>query len=599
MKLFKSTWVNCLWLARVVKLLLVSNPLVNLVVIGSSTIARIAKLLAFLLPLKVLLLAGSDGVPRYFAFFIEEHEKSDWILWLAIAAVLSYALALSLDALIRNLSSLGAAQVLEKSSKVAVLSRQQAVAKDYYERITQLSAAAIFVVIGCIVIGFVNFGLLIFMVAIALSAFLLTALVANDKEGHRLIKKRKDAVLTRFRGYLKNNYKSYIGVISSITFLSSFLFILYPYVSVQFDQNNLLLSLLSLIVMRQCVKSSANVAAGVVSLSSENRQVDALFFKKKYYHGGEKKGKKEVRRYFMPEARDQLVEKQMKECLGDTGPAVSHWRDSPVSGISYFEISTQGPRGKAVAKHLLQVFHPRYHHLLDKEELLFSYVERERLPAPDSLLSETVGGFKTQLVRYGRQVPPAVWRTKKLEIFMELWALQPPKKLVREYRKSHPLMQDRLTEEMIGRLSIAADREREIICYQRLMNSIDELNSVLKGLPLYIHNPDIRNDNAVGFARRGVEGRVYKVLTWGRWSLQPIGIEMASNLDDLELADIVEFVRSRRKDITSSYGINDIRFAAYCWEFETAIRQGKYNYAIEVGESLLESFDKIRDVELS
>ncbi|PMR68328.1 hypothetical protein CR158_11720 [Halomonas heilongjiangensis] len=489
--------------------------------------------------------------------------------------------------------------MLEKSSKVAVLSRQQAVAKDYYERITQLSAAAIFVVIGSVVIGFVNLGLLIFMVGISLGAFLLTALVTNDKEGHRLIKKRKDVPLMKFRSYLKNNYKSYIGIISSITFLSSFLFILYPYVSVQVDQTNLLLSLLSLIVMRQCVKSSANVVSGVVSLSRDNRQVDALFFKKKYYHGGEKKGKKEVRRYFMPEARDQLIEKQMRECLGDAGPAVSHWRDSPVSGISFFEISTQGPRGNLATKHLLQVFHPRFHHLLDKEELLFSYVERERVHAPDSLLSETVGGFKTQLVRYGRQVPPAVWRTQKLEIFMDLWGIQPPKRLVREYRKSHPLMQDRLTEEMIGRLSIAADRENEIICYQRLMNSIDELNSVLKGLPLYIHNPDIRNDNAVGIARRGTEGRAYKVLTWGRWSLQPIGIEMANNLDDLELADIVESVRSRRKDITPSYGINDIRLAAYCWEFETAIRQGKYNYAIEVGESLLESFDKIRDVELS
>ena len=597
MKLYKETWGNCLWLARVVKLLLVSNPAVNLVVIGSSTISRIAKLLAFLLPLKVIMLAGSEGVPRYFAFFIEEHAKSDWILWLAIAAVLSYVLALSLDALIRNLSRLGAAQVLEKSSKVAVLSRQQAVAKDYYERITQLSAAFTFVVIGYIVIGFVNLGLLIFMMGISLSAFFLTGLVTNDKEEHRLIKKRKDLQLMQFGSYLKNNYKRYIGIISSIIFLSSFLFILYPYISVQSDQTNLLLSLLSLIVMRQCVKSSENVVSGVISLSREKRQVDALFFKKKYYHGVERKGKKEVRRYFMPEARDQLIEKQMRECLGDAGPAVSHWRDSPVSGISFFEISTQGPDGSLATNHLLQVFHPRFHHFLDKEELLFSYVERERVHAPASMLVETVGGFKTQLIRYGRQVPPAAWSTKKLEIFMDLWGLQPPRRLVREYRKSHPLMQDRLTEEMIGRLAIAADTEIKIICYQRLMNSIDEMNSVLKALPLYIHNPDIRNDNAVVVARPGAEGGVYKVLTWGRWSLQLIGIEITNNLGDLELDDVVKFVKGKRNDMSPGYGVNHIRFSACCWEFETAISKGRYNHAIEVGSKLLESFDKIRGVE--
>ena len=156
MNIFKDGFLLVRWLFKLLRVFLGIRPVTTIAVVVFSVMSRITNLLAFFLPLKVILLAGSDGVPRYFRFFIDASDKGDWIIWLSVAAVVSYLLTLVLDAASNRLSEVGSSDILERANELALVGKERAAAHSYYAMFSEVLADTVFSIAVVVALWFIN-----------------------------------------------------------------------------------------------------------------------------------------------------------------------------------------------------------------------------------------------------------------------------------------------------------------------------------------------------------------------------------------------------------------------------------------------------------
>lgn len=530
-------------------------------VIVYSVIARITRMLTFLLPLKIILLAGSDGVPRYFQIFLSPEHKSEGVIVLSVAAIAFYAVSLVLEARIKRLSERGSAELLAESGVMAVVANQRDQAKGFYARITQIAADLVFCLVGFTVLAVIDPVLVIWLASLTAIFIGMTAGALNRATSLRS---------NWLANAISDRLSSYLGVLSSIAFLSSFLVLLYPYLIG--EDRNILLAIISVVLMRRLLGALTGSIKDMAALAAQRELVDTLVFPERRLEVSERKDQRSFRELFGRGARERLIASEMAEFLGqDVVPQVA-WQDPPRRGLSEFAITLGDVDG--AKRYLLQwVYPPRLRHLLENEELLFRHIDRAEIGAPPVIRNYLHG--ENECVVYDLGQKAAVGSHPSM-LLTKLWSIEPPPALVKIHAASHLYLHERLSDDFVSRLDIAISTDAEAALFAKFRESVDALRRRVAVLPLciIIPNPVVRRGSALG---------------WGNWSLEPAGVGIGKLIADSKaLEDLVGVVGGNRRAFqTETVSARSLILVERCSQLERAVLQGKLKSGLRTAAQIL------------
>lgn len=574
MNLFCESWNFARWMSRLGGVFFRARPLTSTVIIAVSALNRITSVLAFLLPLKVILLVASDGVSRWFEPFVGPGGKDSLVIALTMAAVVSFFLSIALDALTDRLAASTSETVLKGSNELAVVGNQGATAQTVYSQFTNVVSGALFVLAGFAVIGLVNPVLLGTFVGISLLEFIFTALVLV----------RTDRINPGPLGRLvTEDLRDYLNIFSSVNFLIAFGVLLYPFV--WGSGGEVLAALVSVIVLRRILGVITEVIQGAVKMVRRRAVIDALVFREQPYQGKEKDLMRMLHEVFHKEARERRAKQSMESAGVPVEAVEAAWQDCRLPGMNQLAIRVT-TADERVRHFQQQIYMPKHDLRLENEAVLFEYISRDQLCAPSVLLRFREGPFQCQICEsgVGESVGDEVWRDTRNGLIERVTCVRPPPALVRAFTMSRPLLHDRLTDDLLGRLEVGVDTGHERAALDALWTRLPMLREQISMLPLCVHNPEIRQSNVVF----GDDGEPL-VMTWGKWTLEPIGAALPGGIKNDTLEGFVRSVSRARSDVPAEFGTDHMKLAGSAYELEQLIQSNLIKGALGCAATLLDN----------
>lgn len=572
MNLFGQSTEFVRWIMRVGGVFFRARPFTTLIVIAASTLNRVVSVLAFLLPLKVILLVSSDGVSRWFAPFVGPEGKDTLVLVLTISAIVSFFLSIVLDALTDRLAESTGATVLKSSNQIAVIGNQATEAQNAYSQFTSFISGAIFTVAGLAVIGLVNPFLLGVLSSLFVGQFVLTGLVLL---GSDYVEK---GVVARF---ITEDLRDYVNLLSSVTFLVTFLVLLYPFVWGQ--GGDVIGALVSIIVLRRMLGVIGDIVIGGVKMMQRRPVIDALVFREHPYRGAERDILRAIRAMFDKYGRQKRGEDLLQSAAIDCRQVDVRWQDSTLKGMTVLALEATLDDGSE-RHYQQQIYMPKEDYRLENESVLFGYVSRRRLGAPEVVLRFDDGPFLCQLCKAGSGVGPSPrqWPDIRDALLSHLMCTEPPDGLVSAYTTSRVLLPDRLTDELVARLEVGVDTAAERETFVAIGQSLEALRQRLRELPLYIHNPEINQQNVL----LDDEG-LPMIMTWGQWALEPVGAGLPAGMKAETIDEMGAAIRESRPDAPSAFARDHLELAMIAARLEQQLQKHLLKGSLECAQRLV------------
>ncbi|MGJ7461873.1 hypothetical protein ACR80S_12295 [Halomonas sp. MA07-2] len=574
MKANQSFWV---WFWKAFQVLLRNRPLTTLAVVAFTAIGRVTSFLAMVLPLKVILLAGSSGVPRYFAFFISPEEKWNWIIYLAVGAVLCYVLTRVLDALSDRMATSAGIDILEKANELAVFSNQEAVAREFYSRFCKVVAWLLFSFAVSALLLFVYPEVMAFLFAMFTLQILFSLWVLSGSD---------DINPGALKSWVQNKYQGYLSTLQSINFLGGFFVILLPYLRGM--DGNILISIVAFLAVRQMLSALSDMVIASVRLNKSRQRVNAILFREHRLEDQQKKTHVEINDLFSKEKRSRLVTEAIAE--GEVlSPVDACWQDSTIPSVTTFviKVNQSAPVNELSQWCQMHVYSYKVAYQLENEERLFNYLPRARLWAPELVARFRESHFQCQVVEYGSGQPVGGdWKNIEPSLYEHLWSITPGVELLHAYNASQLLMHQRLNTKFFDRIDIALDTDEDSARKDEFMAALPRLTELVEAVPLYVYNPMANAANVV----KKADGKGVLITTWGKWKLEPIGVQLPS-LDGDELSWMLLQVRKHRHDIPGWFGVNELYLVNGCRRLESLVQKNQFKKALEL---MPEIVDKLK-----
>ncbi|MFT7267398.1 MAG: hypothetical protein ACI9LL_000767 [Porticoccus sp.] len=479
-------------------------PMLTLAIVFLTLVAQIASLLAFFLPLKIIILLGSEGVPKYYPDLFAQLEKNHLIVLLSAATAGCYVLSLGANYLIAKVTEIAVKILLVKSHKMILFENQDEIAASAYKRYSSALAGAVFIMLALI-----GLGVMYPPIAVLISVYLLLASLIMSALYHRH---------ENFRGYLVRKLDVALGFASNLGFFLVFGYLIIAFILL--SPPGFITAVISFLIGRQIFGRAAAMVIGISGLAKQRQRLDAIFFHGKVLVETLAVSRKRSLWDYLAPGKNR---KWIHSVLAEAG--VVEWEESDLR-IQWLEVSQPHVphllvRGKEAddAECLVKLFDRNKRSLALHEASLVTAV-REQSLWPELLLATNVEDFSCLVYRLapGHIVSPKKAASFVIDLNTKLFSLKLPESLIDRYQRSHPLLWDRLTTELIGRLYVASRKHKEIMPISELLDRLHELQSLLKGLPIVLHNPGIKS--SIWISR---ENRQEQVLNWSRWSLEPLG----------------------------------------------------------------------------
>lgn len=572
-----SFWV---WFFKVFFTFFKARPLATAVVVITTSLAQVTSLLSTLLPLKIILLAGSEGVPRYFAFFIEPAEKGNWIIILSVATVGAFIATSIFETVSRKLSQSVSGEVLETANELIVFANQEKKATSYYSRFCSVISNLIFVLLCFVMLKFINFELFFFLMAAVIIELVASSIMVTGDDS---------VVSGKLKNFVVNKLGDYLGTLKLINFLGGFFVILYPFLVG--PGYNILFAILSMVLLRQALNMLSSFVSDSVGLAKARHRVNTLVFRNFQLEQKERSLSVLVRDTFPNHERVKMAALHI-----NSEPAQSRvestWVDSTVPTAITFKLTFGGDE-EPKRCYLQLAFPAGKKSRLDNEFYLFEHVSRSCLNAPNVVTRFAEGSFECLIYDYGKGelVPDDQWIDCEKELLTNLWSYQPPAALVEAYAASHPSLDKLFKEEFISRVVVAIDTELERQVFNEFVAMMPSLSSYLSCLPLYIFNPDLKPGNVVVTE----DENNFLIMTWARWQILPLGAVFPKRLKRLQLDNMLLAVRDSRKDVSGEFSVDDIYCSNLSYELERSIRGERYKAALEIMCSLIKYRDFIKE----
>ena len=478
-----------------------------------TLISQISTLLAFFLPLKVVILLGSDRIPRYIPEALAALGHDALIVALSIATVAFFVVYLLAERAIAWVTVLASRRLLLKSQKLALFENQEQVAENAYERFSRTVAGGIFA--GLALLGLAAFYPSMFWVVTAYVGFVTLLLLALA------------SLSGSFRERLDAELAAILNLTAGIGFFAVFAFLVTDFIFLK--PPGVIIAIVSLLLSRQIFGRLAGIVQDMSALHTQRTRYDALFFHGKILLRDGVKEEKTLWPLFERNARDEWVSALLAQRIRDwQEPQTTTWQPSGVPNVASLRVT----RPSAGDEFLIKIFESNRKSLASHESALLSEPPKG-LPAPVFVESTEVRQFPCLVYTLPPGAPvtnPRRFRQLSMSLRAQLLQVEPPEALVTRYRRSRPLLGQRIDRVMLLRLRVAVDTAKQGRCAAEIVQRLPALQQHLETMPLVLLNPDMTQ------ATVWVDELEEKplLLNWARWSIDPAGAGWGDREEQLE-----------------------------------------------------------------
>lgn len=544
-------------------------PLDTTIVVWATLVSQVAILLAFFLPLKVVILLGSEGMPRYFPASFANVERDLLIVSLSASAIASYLIHLASEYVTTRSAEHGARRLLERSRKTVLFKNQEEVASSGYKRYTSVLASVIFAILAvCVLVVFYP-GLALNIAGYSVLVFVALLLAYRSSEA---LRSRLEAQLT-----------SLMSMIGAIGFLVAFAYLVGDFILG--SPPGLLVAIISLLLTKQLYSRIAGLVSDLAILYRQRIRLNALFFHGHALHAGVEEHEP---RFWSLLDRQQRAKWLPEVISGATGAPIynsdTRWISTEIPGVAAIHVSPD---------FLVRLFDKGRRSTAQHEITLLSEC-RSKLPALPLSGVDAVGGYSCHIFKgYAGEATSGATTLvgKLLDVRTQLLGTEPPPTLIDRYKRSRPLLPQRITRGVPDRLLsvVAEGAEREMV--GQFGRELDRIRAKLSALPLWIHNPHLQA-SSLG---QDASGRVV-VIDWGRWSLEPVGAGWPVKGSSLNaISDVLSDAAAVRRDLVGVVP-DDFRLAALVFSLETLYLGQRYSAILSLLPSIMDCLNSRESV---
>lgn len=528
-------------------------PLATGMCILASLTSQTAMLVAFLLPLKVVILLGSDGLPSYYPPALAALGRETLILALSAASVGFYCLTLLAEYVVRMSSDRGAKRLLASTGKLILFENQNAIAGSAYKQLTSALAGSLFVVLAILVLLWIYPAIPLLLLAYLAVIVLIVAVLARQ---------------ARIRHTLERSTVTWIGVATSLGFLLVFVGMVADFLIG--TPPALTPAILALLLTRQLTNKIKTSSASLRKLLQKRAQIDALFFHR-HILLAEPAPENTIWPLLLPEQRRLWMPQVLAAVAGPewVTPTRISWWPMNEPHIAALHCEYQNRPGI-----LLKLFERNQTRKALHEATLLSEPP-PLLPAPVLLGITKLGEFHCHALQLPEQARPLteVSEQQRLQCFSRLLSVQPGKTLAGRYCRSHPLLDQRLSENILQRLRAAADASAEPALIQA-MQQREAWSFHLHGTALGFHT-QVNTGNLIACADGSLQ-----LLHWGDWTLEPCGFGWPLKLQNREaLYQALSEAQALRTEL-ASVRTDQLLLAALSATLEQFCRAGRPDEAL-------------------
>lgn len=549
-------------------------PSATLTVVLATLIAQFSIVLAFLLPLKVLMLLGSASIPHYFPDFLKIFDHDSLVLVLCLASVGFYLVYFLAEKIVSIGARRGAAKLLDRNKKVILFEKQDEVASQAYKSYSHSLANGVFVVMIAIFFALYYPLLLVFLFVYVILAFISLSLLHSL--GGSVAKS------------LDSTPGKVVNIAANIGFLSAFVYIvglfLFGY------SPGFLITMVSLILMRQGSSRVTAVVSGIKGLYSQRLKLNALFF-----HGHvfiNSLGREQGGFWQIIKLGD------LKESLSYVLPGKSRdayknisieWLQNGVTDVVFLVVCFGGKENIfGCDKYLVKIFNSNRKSQAMHEATLLS--ENLCVPALKLTSVEEIKGFQCHILNFSGTYKYSESKFFKKEFLTQMLSIEPQEKIIARYSRSKEPLWERINPDMLERLrSVGALLEKG---YESHIDSFLKkqglFSDILSGLPLSFVNPDVSKDLVLVDQKDSLIA-----LHWGRWTLEPVGAgwSLASN----EFSNLDKALNNAKRQRSSLVNVSTEQayLAALAYGFERYFSRQQYIIALDLLVKMVSCLEEV------
>lgn len=546
-------------------------------IIIATLTSQASLLLAYFLPLKVIILFGSAGIPSYFPSQLKAIDKNHLIIALTLATAFFYLLNMLCEQIISRCADLGGRKILQRSRKITLFINQDEIVALAYQRYARSLASTFFLILTCTALGYVYPRLLSVLAGFLFISFVVISLTESTPN----VKSNKATTLN----------SKLIGTISSIAFLSAFVFIVIDFMLG--SAPTAMIEIISLILVRQITQRAASLTLDVSTLSTQRLQINALFFHGHLLLEDTSKHEMNFLAYLEEPQRTLLLRQVLTETLKVPVNSIeSSWHQTATGDIVAFEVSL--PELEQDHTFLVKIFNTNRRDQALQEATLLAECSNSDLPAFETLGVSVVDDLQCHVFKYHSQnkISLRELRVKSQEAMARMLEVEPPRELVARYERSRPYIWKRINNSAINRLRLAATTPEQQEQLNQLSRVFEHILGLIQTLPLQIVNPELTADTIYVTE----EGKL-TLSQWGRWSIEPLGFGWGTGPTELTALEAALQATTVVRPKLSSVNLQHVKLSALISAFERTLQRQQFMLALNmlpVIISLVESSEAIK-----
>ena len=535
----------------------------TLAIVFFSLIGNIATIISFFLPLKIIILLGSEGIPRYFPGILLQVDRDLLIAWLCAATLFFFVISLLAKKVVDIIGNSVTSKLFAKNQKIILFKNQQDIAIKAYKLFSSVIASSIFVFLVMFILFWFYPSLSILITIYAFFIFATFLILYQNS--------------LKFRTYLDLNLSVAMSLVGNLGFFVVFVYVVANFLF--FSPPDFMITIISIIASRQLFSQASGAVIGLNQLLQQRLQINAIFFFGRTLIRPISQEDKTIWSLLMPEKRKSWVNTLLRDFAPGSKEIIDiywHYLGNPNIG-ALFITDKQG------SMYLVKLYEANSNFLAEREEALMN-IQPKGIPAGNFLGTTNVGQFKTILYQLpkGSTVPKKKLITSQSEIRKRLLEVKPSKKLISRYVRSFPLISSRLNSSMINRIAAATSTTEQSTQLNDFIARLPELKKRLNKLPLAFVNP--RLDQYSLWMSEETQQPI--LLSWGNWSLEPIGAAWPVSLNDdgekilskkIE-TDFFEVIKKRSE--LKNVSIKNSILSALVYELEKNCLKGNFQNAL-------------------
>jgi hypothetical protein len=537
--------------------------------ISFALVSQVAMVLSFFLPLKVIILLGSPKIPSFFPPSWQEMDRNFLVTCFTAGALVAYVLHLFSDSVVRKSAMRGGKMLLVKNNKLNLFPNQSRITSGAHERYSRVIAALIYTTLALSVLGYLYPELLLFLLSYATTVLLVVVVGGN--------------LNYVFRGKLTNQIGKTSQVITSLAFLSVFLFMVLDFMSE--PAPGVLVASISIILVRQLLGQLSRVINDIFSLSKSRHQIDAMFFHGQVFDISKVEGTQGFWELFGSDRLLDWVTSSLADTVGANGGSTKlTFLPIPIKNIIGVEALLSDNNNREGDKYLAKVFDAKREPMALQEAALFDGLHGHSLPSLAFVKLLVIDNYQCVLYEMSgkNKLLPEHQEGARLKVRKDLFLYSPPESLISRYSRSSLMLPQRLSQ-VLERLLLFTNNLDDQSLAEKVIDNLVFFQGRLRCLPKQVVNIDVRINNMLS-----ADDGTIVLVNWHRWSIEPIGAGWPTGDNDIiMLKELCKEVR-QGGEIAHDFPEDDVVLSALLYQLERHCVTQDFASAISMLPKILE-----------